>query len=243
MTPDRTEIKGGAVGYVRVSTNKQELSQDAQQERIRAMAVAKGWELNEVVPDFDEFSGDLDRPGLERVLGMVKEKKVGAVIVTKLDRLTRSTRDCITLIELFNKKNVALVSMAENLDTKSPMGRFFCRMIASIGELERETIGARTRDAMGHLKKMSMPIGTAPYGWRAQKSNRHLPLADKLPLVKAPEEQEILREIHEAREAGYSLREIAAYLNDNGRKTRRGTPWRFQYVARLLDSPDKELGL
>jgi site-specific DNA recombinase len=234
-----TGLKGKAsekvVGYVRVSTNKQELSRDAQEQRIHAMAVAKGWDLADTLVDFDEFSGDLDRPGVERVLNLVKNKQVGAVIVTKLDRLTRSTRDCITLIELFNKKNVALVSMAENLDTKSPMGRFFCRMIASIGELERETIGARTRDAMGHLRKLRMPVGTAPYGWQAQKKNRHLPMADKLPLVEVPEEQEILHEIREARKAGFTLREITAYLNDKGYLTRKGTPWRFQYVARLIN--------
>jgi site-specific DNA recombinase len=231
-----TESKAGpAVGYVRVSTNKQDISREAQEAQIRAMAVVKSWDLAEVIVDFDEFSGDLERPGVERVLEMVKNKQVSAVIITKLDRLTRSTRDCILLIDLFNKKKVTLVSLAESLDTKSSMGRFFVRMIASLAELERETIGDRTRTGMGHLKSIGMPVGPAPYGWRAQGVNKHLPLAQKQPLVEEPEEQTVLREARAARNSGLSLREIAEHLNGCGYQTRKGTPWRFQYVARLLN--------
>jgi site-specific DNA recombinase len=222
------------VGYVRVSTEKQDTSLAAQEEQIRAMAVVKGWELSEVVIDRDEYSGDMERPGLQRVLAMVKAKQVGAVIISKLDRLTRSTRDVILLVDLFNKKKVALVSLAESLDTKSSMGRFFVRMIASLAELERESIGDRTRTGMGHLKSMGMPVGTAPYGWRAQKSNRLVPLAQKLPLVEDADEQLVLRQARAWRDQGMSLREIAQSLNDEGCQTRRGTPWRFQYVARML---------
>jgi site-specific DNA recombinase len=222
------------VGYVRVSTEKQDVSLEAQEAQIRAMAVVKGWALSEVVIDRDQFSGDMDRPGLQRVIEMIKGKQVGAVIIAKLDRLTRSTRDVIHMIDLFNKKKVTLVSLAESLDTKSSMGRFFVRMIASLAELERETIGDRTRTGMGHLKTLSMPVGPAPYGWRAQKSNRHVPLSDKLPLVEDPAEQAVLRQARALRDEGMSLREIATWLNAAGHETRKGTPWRFQYVARLV---------
>jgi DNA invertase Pin-like site-specific DNA recombinase len=222
------------VGYVRVSTEKQDVSLEAQEAQIRAMAVVKGWELAEVVVDRDEFSGDMERPGLQRVLEMVKGKQVGALIIAKLDRLTRSTRDVIHLIDLFNKKKVTLVSLAESLDTKSSMGRFFVRMIASLAELERETIGDRTRTGMGHLKSLGMPVGPAPYGWRAQQSNRLVPLSGKLPLVEDAAEQALLQQVQALRADGMSLREITHWLNAAGHKTRRGTAWRFQYVARLV---------
>jgi site-specific DNA recombinase len=194
----------------------------------------KGWELVDMVIDRDEFSGNLNRPGVERVLEMVKKRQVDGVIFYKLDRLSRSTRDVVLLIDLFNRKDVALVSLVESLDTKSAMGRFFVRMIASLAELERETIGDRTRMGMEHLKKLGMPVGTAPYGWRSQGSNRMLPLGEKRPLVPHVGEQAIIAEARALRASGLSLREIADCLNTEGHKTRRGTEWRFQYVARIL---------
>jgi DNA invertase Pin-like site-specific DNA recombinase len=223
------------IGYVRVSTDKQDVSLESQEQMIRAMGVVKGWELGEIIVDRDEFSGDMDRPGLQRVLEMVRAKQIGAVIVTKLDRLTRSTCDAILMIDLFNKKKTTLVSLAESLDTKSAMGRFFVRMIASLAELERETIGDRTRTALGHLKNLGMPVGPAPYGYRTQRSNRLVPLAQKLPPVEDSAEQAILHQVRGLRAGGMSLREIAAWLNEQGHKTRRGTEWRFQYVARMLN--------
>ena len=224
---------GWAVGYVRVSTAKQDISAEAQERQIRAMAVVKGWDLADVVIDKDEFSGDLERPGIQKVLEMVKNKSIDAVIVFKLDRLTRSTRDVIYLIELFNKKKVSLVSLHESLDTQSAMGRFFVRMMASMGELERESIGDRTRMGLAHLKSIGMPVGPAPYGWRAPASNRLVPLAQKTELVRNEQEQVVLARVGDLRREGWTLREIAAQLNREGYKTRRETPWKFQYVARL----------
>lgn len=229
-----------AVGYCRVSTKKQDISLEAQEAQIRAMAVVKGWELVDMVIDRDEFSGDLNRPGMERVMEMVRKRQIGGVIFAKLDRLSRSTRDVILLIDLFNAKDVALVSVAESLDTKSAMGRFFVRMIASLAELERETIGDRTRTGMRHLKGLGMPVGTAPYGWRSQRSNRMVPLGEKLPLVQDMGEQGLMTQARTLREQGLSLREIADQFNAEGHKTRRGTEWRFQYVARILAAAASE---
>lgn len=223
-----------AVGYVRVSTDKQDNSIDAQDRLIRAQAAIKGLDLSEVIIDRDEFSGNLDRPGVIKVLDLVKGKKVQAVIIAKLDRLTRSTRDAIDLLELFGRKDVALISVAESLDTESPMGRFFVRMIASIAELEREMIGSRTVAGMQNLKAQGLPAGTAPYGW--MNVNTHTPDGRlvRVPLAEVPEEQATLARIKELRAQGLSLQRIAGKLNEEGRTTRRGTAWVFQYVDRVL---------
>jgi site-specific DNA recombinase len=215
-----------AIGYVRVSTDKQDNSIDAQERLIRAQATLKGFELAEVIVDRDEFSGDLDRPGVQRILELVKARKVSAVVISKLDRLTRSTRDAIDLIELFSRKDVALISVAESLDTESPMGRFFVRMIASIAELEREMIGSRTAAGLQNLKAQGMPAGPAPYGWRS--------VGKKKPMVEEPAEQAVLARIRDLRTSGASLPSIAATLNGEGLRTRRGTEWRYQYVAGVL---------
>jgi site-specific DNA recombinase len=227
-----------AVGYCRVSTDKQDISLKTQEAQIRAMAVVKGWELTEVVVDDAKFSGNLDRAGVQRVLEMVRKRQVEAVIIAKLDRLTRSTRDVIALIELMNKKKVALVSLSESLDTRSAMGRFFVRMIASLGELERENIGDRTRSVMAHMRQRNLPVGPAPYGWRSPGVGRNesLPFDQKAPLVLDKEEQKIVKRILDMRtgEQALSLRKIAARLNGMGITTRSGSPWRHQYIDTLL---------
>lgn len=222
------------IGYVRVSTDKQENSADAQERRIRAQAMLKDLELTDVIVDFDEFSGDLNRPGVQKVLDLVKAKGISAVIVTKLDRLSRSTRDVIDLIELFGKKGVALVSITETLDTESPMGRFFVRMIASIAELEREMIGARTAEGMHNLKEQGFPIGTAPYGFTAQLRPVINGKAQRMPLIPNAAEQAIIARVREAYNSGHSYQEIADTLNAQGHRTRKGGIWQKMYIGRML---------
>jgi site-specific DNA recombinase len=229
------------VGYCRVSTLKQDISLELQEKQIRAMAEVKGWELVDVIVDDNKFSGNLDRSGVQRVLTMIRKRQVEAVVIAKLDRLTRSLRDLCDLIELMNQKNVALVSLAESLDTKSSMGRFFVRMMACLGQLERETIGDRTRTALAHMRARNLPTGPAPYGYRNPGGNSDLPLDQKLPLVLDPEEQKIVDRIvalREDRKPGYrrplSLRKIAKQLNAEGITTRSGAAWKHQYIDRLL---------
>src|SRR3954462_13505688 len=115
-----------ALGYIRVSTDRQAdqgASLDAQSARIRAMAVVHGAELVEVVVDGGESAKDMHRPGLRRVLSMVQAREVEALVVAKLDRLTRSVKDLCELLELFERTGVSLISVAESLDTGSAAGR------------------------------------------------------------------------------------------------------------------------
>jgi len=93
-----------AIGYVRVSTDKQADtggSLEAQAERIRAMAVVQGAELVEMIVDGGESAKDLKRPGMQKLLSAVEAKQAQAVIVAKLDRLTRSVKDLGELLERF----------------------------------------------------------------------------------------------------------------------------------------------
>jgi len=98
-------------------------SLEAQEAKIRAMAIIHGAEVGEMIVDGGESAKDLRRPGMERLLALVDERKVQAVIVAKLDRLTRSVKDLGHLLERFEKRGVALISVAESLDTASPAER------------------------------------------------------------------------------------------------------------------------
>ncbi len=226
-----------AIGYLRVSTDKQDNSADAQERKIRLNAAAReDFDLIEVISDVDEFSGNLNRPGIQRVLEMVQAKEIDAVIVTKLDRLTRSTRDAIDLIELFGKKGVALISITESLDTESPIGRFVVRLMASIGELEREMIGARTSEGLQNIKAQGFPAGPAPYGYKSQPRTEK-EKTDKIrkPLLEDPQEQKILARIKELQAKDMTWPAIAGILNREGYRTRSGGKWQYQAVHRIFN--------
>jgi site-specific DNA recombinase len=143
------------IGYTRVSTSEQateEVSLAAQRAKIEAYAVVKDWTLGEVIVDAGLSAKTLKRPGLQRVLAMVRAREMDVVVVAKLDRLSRRVRDMYDLVELFEKKGVALVSLQESLDATTATGRAMIGLLAVMNQLERETIGERTRDAMQHLK-------------------------------------------------------------------------------------------
>jgi DNA invertase Pin-like site-specific DNA recombinase len=218
-----------AIGYVRVSTEKQAefgVSLEAQTEKVRAMAVVQGADLVEIIVDAGESAKSLTRPGMERLLRLVDAGAIDAVIIAKLDRLTRSVKDLAELLERFTRRGVSLVSVAESLDTGSAAGRLVLNIMTAVSQWEREAIGERTRDAMHHKRANGERVGTVPYGYRAA--------ADGLHLEPDPAEQGVLSRIRELKAAGHSTRRIADALNRQGFTTRRGTGWRFEYVARTL---------
>src|SRR5580700_2884003 len=92
------------------------------------------------------------RPGMTKLLTMVEGREVDAVIIAKLDRLTRSVKDLCSLLDLFEKRKVALVSVAESLDTGSAAGRLVITIMGAVSQWEREAIGERTRDALRHKR-------------------------------------------------------------------------------------------
>jgi DNA invertase Pin-like site-specific DNA recombinase len=143
------------IGYVRVSTDRQAeqgVSLEAQEAKIRAMATVRGADLLEVIVDGGESAKNLNRPGLKRLIALVDSGKAEAVIIAKLDRLTRSVKDLCSLLELLEKRGVALVSVAESHDTASAAGRLVITIMAAVSQWEREAIGERTRDALRHKR-------------------------------------------------------------------------------------------
>jgi site-specific DNA recombinase len=217
------------VGYVRVSTEKQAdrgISLDAQAEKIRAMAVVHDRELLDIIVDGGESAKSLKRPGMAKLLAMVDGGKVQTVIVAKLDRLTRSVKDLCELLERFERRGVALVSVAESLDTGSAAGRLVLNIMAAVSQWEREAIGERTRDALKHKRANGERVGNIAYGSRLGPDGVHV--------EDDPGECAVLEEIRRLRGSGATLRGIARELNHRAFQTRRGTAWRLESVARVV---------
>ena len=217
------------VGYVRVSTDKQAehgVSLEAQEAKIRAMATVQGADLLDVIVDGGESAKSLNRPGLQKLMALVNSGKVEAVIVAKLDRLTRSVKDLCGLLELFEKRKVALISVAEALDTGSAAGRLVITIMGAVSQWEREAIGERTRDALRHKRGNGERVGNIEFGYRLSSDQQHL--------EPDPAEQATVEQIRHLRSQGHSLRRIATTLNHHGHRTRRGTEWRLESVNRVV---------
>jgi DNA invertase Pin-like site-specific DNA recombinase len=211
------------LGYVRTSTTRQELSLGAQEDKIRAMAVVKGIALSEVIIE-TESAKDLDRPGMERLLRMVDAGEVGAVIIAKLDRITRSVKDLATILERFHKAGASLVSVDESLDTGTASGRLVMNIMCAVSQWEREAIGERTRVGLAKLRSQGKMTGKPRYGWRS--------VGKGLPVEVDPVEMQNLEFIR-SRPEGSTLRSIADCLNSRGRTVRSGAAWTVNDVQRL----------
>lgn len=138
--------------YIRVSTQDQveNYSIGIQKERLEALCKSKGWDIFEVYIDGGYSGSTLDRPALQQMLFDLKN--IDVVVVYKLDRLSRSQRDTLSLIEEhFLKNNVDFVSMTETLDTSTPFGKAMLGILSVFAQLERETIAERMK--MGLIKR------------------------------------------------------------------------------------------
>jgi len=219
-----------AIGYVRVSTDRQAergVSLEAQEAKIRAMATVQSAELLDVIVDGGESAKSLNRPGPQRLLDLINAGKVDTVIVAKLDRLTRGVKDLCGLLELFEKRKVALVSVAESLDTGSAAGRLVITIMAAVSQWEREAIGERTREALRHKRGKGERVGNIAFGYRLAGDGVHV--------EPDPAEQAALAAIRKLRLGGHSLRAVAGALNESGLRTRRGTQWRLESVVRAIN--------
>jgi site-specific DNA recombinase len=201
-------------GYARVSTSEQAtegVSLAVQQSKIQAYAVVKDWTVMEVIQDQGASAKSLHRPGLARLLGLVKAGAVQVVVVSKLDRLTRSVGDLDKLMKLFERRGVALVSLQESLDATTATGRFMMNLLASVSQWEREVIGERTRDAMQYLKAQGQVYSRPAF-----------------------DDSATLARMHSMRVAGATYQEIADELTAAGVPTVRGGAWAPATIRGIL---------
>jgi DNA invertase Pin-like site-specific DNA recombinase len=222
-----------AIGYVRVSTEEQAtqgVSLDAQTEKIQAYASLYDIELLEIITDAGVSAKTLERPGLEKALKMLEGGEAEALVIVKLDRLTRSVRDLDYLLEKYFADRFSLMSVGEQVDTRTAAGRLVLNVLMSVAQWERETIGERTSTALQHKKAQGEYIGGVGFGYQ---------VADKK-LVKA-ENHKIVEMIVQLREQEETLEAIAKRLNESRVKTCRGGQWYAKTVSNIIRREEKLL--
>jgi site-specific DNA recombinase len=216
------------IGYVRVSTDEQVregISLESQKAKIFAYCDLNDLDLIEIIEDAGKSGKDLNRDGIQCLIGEIKARKIDAIVVYKLDRLSRRVRDTLSLLDLIEKKSVAFHSITERIDTKSAMGKFFINIMASMNQWERDTISERTRDALSMKIAKCERVGSVRYGYSLGDDGKTL--------IENPKEQVAIRLIKELQGKGYSLRTICRELTGRGYQPL-GKQWYAKTIMNII---------
>jgi DNA invertase Pin-like site-specific DNA recombinase len=174
MLPRRPTRQSRCAIYTRKSTEEgleQDFnSLDAQREACAAFIQSQkqeGWSAIPKTYDDGGYSGgSMERPALKQLLADIEAKRVDVIVVYKVDRLTRSLSDFAKLVEIFDRCGVSFVSVTQQFNTTTSMGRLTLNILLSFAQFERELIGERVRDKVAASKKKGMWMGgTVPLGY------------------------------------------------------------------------------
>lgn len=217
------------VAYIRVSTEKQAdegLSLETQKEKLSAYAKLYDLEIVAFEVDAGESASSLERQALQSALARLERFEASGLLVVKLDRLTRNVRDLCTLVDNYFKDGThSLMSIGEQVDTRSASGRLVINILTAVSQWEREAIGERTSAVMQHMKSSGLHTGGfPPFGYYVD---------DEGALVEHDAEQAIIEGARRRRELGYSLRSIADCVGPNPRT---GKPFDPKQIQRMVQS-------
>jgi site-specific DNA recombinase len=218
------------VAYLRVSEvggreGSRFISPKMQRESCEGYAALYGHRIIDVIEDLDESGGKADRPGFQRALAMVEGGEADGVIVAKLDRFARSLVVALTAIERIDKAGGQLISVADNFDTTTPMGKAMSRIALVFAELERDRIrdawDAARRDAI-HERGIHVAPTAAGYTRGADGV-----------LVPDPVAAPVIHETFLRRGAGASWSDLAEFLDERLPRPE-GRHWTRQTVSSLV---------
>ncbi|MCL2500463.1 MAG: recombinase family protein [Defluviitaleaceae bacterium] len=222
--------------YVRVSTDEQAqegFSIRAQVEKLKSYALLKEWDIFDIYSD-EGISGKNieERPAINRLINDINEGNVNNVLVYKVDRLTRSTKNLLELVELFEECNCAFNSLTESIDTDTPSGRMFLKIIGIFAEFERENITMRSR--LGRERKVkegyTLASWSVSYGYTRIKGQ-------KIQIIH-PGEAEVVKEIFSMfLDKNVSMNKIAIMLNKRKIPTKMMSQWNSSTVRQILLNP------
>jgi DNA invertase Pin-like site-specific DNA recombinase len=168
----------------------------------------------------------LARPAIQRALDALTRGSADVLVITKLDRLTRSVRDLADLVsDYFADGKRGLISLGESIDTTSAAGRLVLNLLTSVAEWERQAIGERTRTALTVKRERGERLGGhAPYGFRHDGDR----------VVAVEDEQRVIATARKLRATGLSLRGVADTLAARGQRSRTGRPFTASAVAAMV---------
>lgn len=188
------------------------------------------------------FSGkNLNRPQFKKLINDIKNNKLDILICYRLDRISRNVADFSSTLDLLQQYNVNFISIKEQFDTSSPMGRAMIYIASVFAQLERETIAERVKDNMLQLAKMGKwSGGQLPLGFTSEKvnyTNEEMKTKSFCKLIPLDDELEVVKFIYNNYIQKGSLLNVVKELNTIGYKTKTGSNFELSGVKRILKNP------
>lgn len=218
--------------YVRVSTTNQVeegYSIDEQKDKLSSYCHIKDWSIYNIYTDGGFSGSNTERPALEQLIKDAKKKLFDTVLVYKLDRLSRSQKDTLYLIEeIFIKNGIEFLSLQENFDTSTPFGKAMIGLLAVFAQLEREQIKERMQlGKLGRAKSgKSMMWARTSYGYDYHKETGTVTINELEAIA--------VRDIFNSYLAGMSITKLRDKLNDKYPKT---PNWHYRIIRGILANP------
>lgn len=226
-----------AAVYTRISSDPNDtgLGVERQLKDCLALAERKGWTVGEVFPDNDvSATSGRPRPAYERMMAALSDGRLDALVVWDVDRLTRTPRELEDVVDLAERRGIALASVGGDIDLATPQGRLTARIKGSVAKHETEQLSRRVRAKMAERAAAGAPHGPVAYGWRREQlvddQGRRLGTRDVL----HPEQAQVVRNAATALLAGDSLRAITARMNAAGLLSLKGNAWSTTTLRAVL---------
>ncbi len=234
-----------AAVYARISSdpNDTALGVARQLKDCLALAERKGWPVGETFIDNDvSATSGKPRPQYVRMMTALAEGRLDALVCWDVDRLTRTPRELEDVVDLAERRGVALASVGGEIDLATPQGRLTARIKGSVAKHETEQLTRRVKAKMAERAESGAPHGRTAYGWRREQvyddQGRRLGSRD----VVHPEQAGVIRGAAAAVLAGESLRSYVAALNVRGEVTLNDKPWSTT-TLRLILLRERNTGL
>jgi DNA invertase Pin-like site-specific DNA recombinase len=226
-------MKRRGCAYVRVSKEREDgISPEQQEEKAELQAKLLGLDLIRVYQDID-ISGRSDRrPAFQEMIRDIKAGHYDVCLVYKIDRFCRNVRDFHHYAGILDRYGCALVSISQNFDTSTPMGRLMRNILADFAQFESEMIGERVRDnKLASARRGKWTGGHVPYGYIFKDKKFEI----------NPEESQAVALMYELRGKGWGFLRIAKEITSRGFRprhgTRRGLHWSDDSIRYIIENP------
>ena len=215
------------IGYIRNSTLKQENSVETQRKQIKDYCEINNLVLDQIIID-EGISGGGDktdlRKGYNQIIDLIDQGEVDNLVVISISRWGRNLGETYKSVKLMGDKDTKFISIKENIDTSSPVGRFTLNILSSLYEMELEMIRERTKDTLKYKKENNLVYSKTPFGF--DRVGDHL--------VENPKEKRLIKKMNTLKDKGFSYNDISLYLLKNRHKTKSGGKWTRQNVYKIM---------